>query len=94
MSASLDAAVWREHEAWLERRPRLRVERERWTDADWSAVRSLADREWELSPAGLYVYEAEHALRKHQNWRIDRLLAYEAEHGPAWLAALLERTAA
>jgi hypothetical protein len=92
VNESIDAVVWREHEAWLEDHARLAVERERWTDDDWLAVRSAADAAWDAHRRNLYVYDAERALREQHYRRTDARLAFEASHGVEWLRGVLERT--
>ncbi len=89
----LDVEIWREHEQWLEQRPRRQIERERWTAAEWLAAKQSADAAWVSNPSGLYVYAAEYALRKVAHRRIEKRLAAEAAHGPSWLCGLLERRA-
>jgi hypothetical protein len=96
MNTSIATDVWREHEAWLERRPRLRVERERWTEADWDAARALAAAAWDeprRHPCELFVIVAQRALFEHHCRRIEARFAFEAGHDAAWLLAVLERTA-
>ena len=92
MKESLDARVWREHEQWLERRARLRVERERWTEVDWATARLAADAAWDACPDGLYLYAAEQALRERHYERTHARLAAERRRGVEWLLDVLERT--
>jgi hypothetical protein len=94
VSDRLDALVWRDHERWLDDRSRLAVERERWTEEEWTAVRLAADAAWDRHRSNFYIYDAELALREHQHRRIGELLAFEASHGAEWLRRVLERTAA
>jgi hypothetical protein len=90
VSGFLDALIWSEHEAWLRDRPRRWIERERWTDADWLAVRRAADEGWDAN--SYYVYAAEKAVRDRQHERIAAYLAHEASHGTEWLLGVLART--
>jgi hypothetical protein len=91
VSVSVDAAVWREHEAWLESRPRLRVERERWRDDDWAAAKQLAVAAWDERE--LFLFVAQRALFEHHCRRVEARLAFEAGHDADWLLGVLERTA-
>jgi hypothetical protein len=93
MNESLDALVWREHEQWLADRPRLAVERERWSDDDWAAVRLAADAAWDAHRSNLYLYDAEKAVRERHYDRYDARLAFERRHGVEWLLGVLRRTA-
>jgi hypothetical protein len=96
VSGSVDAAVWEEHAEWLERRPRLLVERDRWTDGDWDAAKRLAVAAWDepgRDLSELFVFVAQRALFEHHCYRVDARLAFEASHDPAWLLTVLERTA-
>lgn len=68
-----------------ERRRLRRIERERWTDADWNRVRELADQAWDamvaLEDTALYLYCAEQACRAREYERADaRLAAIKAEY--------------
>jgi hypothetical protein len=87
----LDAVIWREHECWLAGRLRRWAERERWTDADWTAVRLAAERGWD--GRSYFVYTVERAVRERQHERIEQYLAFEREHGIEWLRGVLRGTA-
>jgi hypothetical protein len=96
INVDVDAAVWQEHEAWLERRPRLQVERDRWTDGDWDAAKQMAAAAWDApgrDARELFLFVAQRALFEHHCRRVDARLAVEASHDAAWLLAVLERTA-
>jgi hypothetical protein len=93
VSESIDAAVWREHEAWLERRARLRVERARWSEADWEAAKRMAVAAWERDQGDLFLFCAQRALEEQHCRRVDARLAVEARHDADWLADVLQRTA-
>ena len=84
--------VWREHEEWLRRRARLAVERERWTDEDWTAARALADTTWDAHRSNLYLYDAERALREQHYRRTAARFAREARLDVDWLIGVLEAT--
>jgi hypothetical protein len=88
----LDARLWREHEQWLDRRARLCVERERWTDEDWATARLAADAAWGAHRSNLYLYDAERALRERHYRRVEARLAAECRLGVEWLLGVLERT--
>jgi hypothetical protein len=93
---AVNAAVWQEHEAWLEQRPRRRVERDRWTDADWDAAKQLAVAAWDAPGRDLrelYVFVAQRALFEQHCRRVEARLAFEASHDAEWLLGVLERTA-
>jgi hypothetical protein len=93
MSENVNVPVWREHENWLERRRRRQIDRERWIARDWLAVKQIADAAWVISPEGLYAYQAERAIREHQDHRTEEHLAAWARFDASWLCGLLERTA-
>jgi hypothetical protein len=84
--------LWREHEEWLRRRARLAVERERWTDEDWTVARALADVAWDAHRANLYLYDAERALREQHYLRTAARLAQEARFDAEWLLGVMEVT--
>lgn len=81
--------AWREHEHWRERRARLAVLRERWTDGDWAAARLLADRAWDAHRSGLYLYAAEQGLREQHYLRTAARLAHEARFDIGWLIGVI-----
>jgi len=84
--------VYREHQEWRKRRSRVARERERWSDADWIAARTLADAAWGAHQANLYVYDAERALREQHYWRTSARFAAEARLDVDWLLGVLEAT--
>jgi hypothetical protein len=86
------ARVWREHERWLDARARLCIERERWTEDDWSTARRAADAAWDARPVGLYLYAIEEACRQQHYHRVAARLAAERSRGTPWLLGVLERT--
>jgi hypothetical protein len=78
VSESIDALVWRAHEQWCAERVRRFFDRERWTDADWQAVRLAADQAWDRHRRNFYVYDAERACRERQYERMAARFAAEA----------------
>jgi hypothetical protein len=84
--------VWREHERWRERRARLAVARERWTEEDWRAARRRADVAWDAHRSNLYLYDAEQALREQHYLRTAARLAAEARFDVDWLIGVMEET--
>jgi hypothetical protein len=95
--SDLSELVWRNHELWLESRPRLRAKRDRWTDADWGAAKQQAETVWDKLGREryerLFVHVAQRALYDQHWHRVEERLAFEARHDAAWLLGVLERTA-
>ena len=89
----IDALVWQKHEEWLQRHARQCVAWHRWTDADWQAARLLADALWDRHRSGLYIFDAERALREQHYDRVAARLAEETRLDVGWLVGVLERTA-
>jgi hypothetical protein len=90
VTASLiDQSVWREHERWLQEHARRCVEWHRWGDPDWKTAQAAADALWDRHRSGLYIFDAERALRETHYDRVAAKLAEEVRLDSGWLAGVL-----
>jgi hypothetical protein len=89
----VDRSVWREHERWLEEHACSCVAWHRWSDVDWEAAQAAANALWDRHRSGLYIFDAERALREQHYDRVAARLAEETLLDAGWLAGVLERTA-